>query len=288
MSNDLIEMDGFDGFESGYVDAGDSYSGNILSGTIRLNFTNDAKWIEAVSKELVPPGLMLLVIDEARVVIRFKDKKPEQRVLAPGEKFPDLKALNDAVPKSEWRTDLNGNLVGPWQAQHVLFFLDEKTLDRYSWPTSTTGGTICVEQIVDKVRWMRRYRGERVVPVVQLADTFMKTRYGGASGGRQRPHLIIKRWIRLGGGPELRAPAPVPDKPPPLTDSPSVAPSSATPVAPTSPTVAPVPQTVSEPSLSEDLNDAIPFRTGSADESGRTASALPVQKDNPIEELLDK
>lgn len=216
------EMDGFDGFESGYVGDDGAQSGSIISGTTRLKFTNDYKWVKAESQEMMPPDLELVVVDEARVVIRFNGKVPEQRVLGPGEKFPNLKALNDTVPKEEWKTDFNGNLVGPWQAQHILFLLNEQTLDKYSFPTSTTGGTLCVVAIVDKIKWMRKYRGERVVPVVTLFDTFMKTRFGGAAGGRQRPHLIIKRWIRLGAGTELPAQA----EPKQLTSSPSVAPSS--------------------------------------------------------------
>jgi hypothetical protein len=41
---------------------------------------------------------------------------------------------------------------------------------------------------------MRAFRGLNTYPVVRLSNTFMKTRFGG----RQRPHLEIVRWIRLG------------------------------------------------------------------------------------------
>jgi hypothetical protein len=50
---------------------------------------------------------------------------------------------------------------------------------------------------------MRRFRGQHVFPVVSLSDTFWPTRFGG----RQRPHLEIKRWVMLdGGGNALPAP----------------------------------------------------------------------------------
>jgi hypothetical protein len=51
---------------------------------------------------------------------------------------------------------------------------------------------------------MRRFRGQNVYPVVTLSDTFMPTRFGG----RQRPHLEIKRWITFGDGTALSAAEP--------------------------------------------------------------------------------
>jgi hypothetical protein len=53
---------------------------------------------------------------------------------------------------------------------------------------------------------MRKSRGEKVCAVVTLSDTFMNTQFGG----RQRPHFIVQRWVRLGGGeqPALAAPEP--------------------------------------------------------------------------------
>jgi hypothetical protein len=72
---------------------------------------------------------------------------------------------------------------------------------------------------------MRRTRDLNVHAVVTLGDTFMKTKWGG----RQRPHFKIVRWVRLGGeaGVEVAA------LPPATTP-------------------------VQEPSVSEDLNDALP------------------------------
>lgn len=151
------------------------------------------------------------------------------------------------------RTD--GQPRGPWQAQHVVYFLSPDTMDRFSFPTGTVGGTIAVRELVDKTNWMRRFRGPHVYPVVTLSDTFMHTKFGG----RQRPHFLIKRWVSFGPG-ENALPAPV--EAPNLTAQrlAQFAPPKAeeTPVAPVAPTQ-PGPPTVAEPTTREVLDDEIPF-----------------------------
>jgi hypothetical protein len=76
---------------------------------------------------------------------------------------------------------------------------------------------------------MRKFRGGQVCPVVTLSNTFMNTKFGG----RQRPHLVIKRWIALGGGEQ---PLPAPEA---AAGAPGVT-------------------TVEEPSLAEQMDDEIP------------------------------
>jgi hypothetical protein len=129
--------------------------------------------------------------------------------------------------------------------------LNPATMDRYTWPTGTIGGSIAVRDLVDKTNWMRSFRGSRVYPAVTLSDTFMRTRFGG----RQRPHLIIKRWISL-GPKEPVLPAPATDK------------ALEKPAAETTTGV----RTVEAPSLSEELNDEIPSN-GGVSKKGRTGKA---------------
>jgi hypothetical protein len=194
-----MRVDGFDGYEDATEGAEEQTSGRVLVGD-KILFTTEAKWVGPDGEEL-PRGFELMAADIVRVVNYWsKDGKlveEHTRILAPGEKFPDVSALNDAVPKSEWR-EWQGTLRGPYACQHIVRFLDLATMAKYSWPSpvTTIGSARCVSELADQVKWMRRFRGEAVYPVVTLSDTFMPTRYGG----RQRPHLLIKRWITFGDG----------------------------------------------------------------------------------------
>jgi hypothetical protein len=199
----LPTVDGFDGFEDRHVGGDDEGRVAGVGGDI-LKFSNEATW-ELRDGTQLPPELELIAVDILRIVVKWVDQKPvEQRVLAPGERVPDIEALNAACPKSEWGVDFNNNPRGPWQFQYLVLLLDPKTMDKYRYPTSTAGGAIAIRELVDKCKWMRRYRGEHVYPVITLADKFMNTRFGG----RQRPHFVVVRWVALGGGkPAIEAPS---------------------------------------------------------------------------------
>jgi hypothetical protein len=86
-----------DGFESHHE--GDERPG-VIQGTI-VKFTNEATWVTRDADEL-PADRELIATDIIRVVQKWLDGMPvETRILAPGENFPDLEALNEAAPKSE-------------------------------------------------------------------------------------------------------------------------------------------------------------------------------------------
>ena len=108
--------------------------------------------------------------------------------LKAGEKIPDLEKRNEETPKSEWVEGFDGKPKGPWQAQHIVYLVDPISIDQYTYPTATIGGGIAVRELIDRIIWMRRFRGNAVYPIVQLTTRFMKTRYGGtpASAFRDR------------------------------------------------------------------------------------------------------
>ena len=185
----------------------------------------------------------LIAVDVVRIAQKWVNQEPaETVVLAPDEK-PCIDERNAAAPRSEWGEDFNGNPRGPWQFQLIVYLLDPGTMDRFTYPTGTIGGQIAVRELADKVKWMRRFKGDRVCAVVALSDVFMPTRFGG----RQRPHLAIKRWVALGSG-ALAAPA-----------------TTAIPLA-AQPKVEPLPiETVAEPTLKEEMGgDEIPFHESPA------------------------
>jgi hypothetical protein len=191
------ELDGFAGFEDA-IEGQERERSGLMIGP-RIKFSNDAKWITVDDEEELPNDLELAVVNVKRIITQWgKDGKPVDHIeLAPGQKFPDIAAMNEAVPKSEWR-DGPGGLQGPYQGQNIVYLLDQGTMQFFTWPSAITtiGSAMCVRDIVDRTKWIRRFRGIDTYAVVTLGDKFMHTRFGG----RQRPHFNLKRWERMGEG----------------------------------------------------------------------------------------
>jgi hypothetical protein len=135
-------------------------------------------------------------------------------------------------------------------------------MDRYTFPTGTVGGGIAVRDLAEKTKWMRRIRGDKVCAVVALSNMHMNTRFGG----RQRPHFVVKRWVRFGGDAKPALPGPTPS-PTPI--------GATTEPAKTEPL--PGMQPVSEPTLSEQMGDDSIFFNDSPDPNVPKAASPPVQ-----------
>ncbi len=224
MTDELTRVDGFD-------DDGGNDSTRVIQGE-KWSFTNEGTWVNADEEE-IPRNREVVVVDIARVLQKWIDKTPvETRFLASGEQV-DVEQLNDACQKSEWSEDLNGKPRGPWQIQNVVYLVDMETMQRFTYPTSTVGGSIAITDLKDAVKLMRRFKGGGIYPVVSLAGKHMNTRFGG----RQRPHFQIKRWISFGpDGTALPAASPQG-----LVEHKAAA------------------HVVKEPTLHEEMDDDIPF-----------------------------
>jgi len=282
MSNDIVKkepasIDNFAGWDDG-VEGDDRPQGaGIIQGTL-IKFTNEAKWVTRDGEEL-PAGLELVAVDVARVVQKWWDQRPiETIILEPHQKFPNIEEMNEKTPREEWVEDQNGEPCGPWQAQHILYLLDLKTMEKYTYPTGTTGGRIAVRDLRDKLIWMRKWRGPTTYPMVLLSDTFMKTNWGG----RQRPHLKIVRWVQLGGeGGEVKA---LPPSTPPAAAQQQLDMFAKSANKPTQQTTSqsdlPLNE-VKEPSLAEEMNDEIPdFESEKAESPKVSAPPLPTPRRN--------
>ena len=235
MKKEMAVADGFEGWEDGTEGSDRPEGAGVIQGTL-LKFSNDSTWVTRDDDE-IPADLELVAVDVERVVQKWEAGKPvETIILEPGQKFPDIVAMNEAVPREDWVEGPDGKPRGPWQAQHILYLLDPGAMDKYTFPTGTTGGGIAIRELRDKLVWIRRLRGQNVYAVVTLADTFMKTKFGG----RQRPHFKIVKWTRLGGeGGEVGALPPPPTTPTPASSAPSESP------------------LVPKPSAAEEMNDSI-------------------------------
>jgi hypothetical protein len=67
-----------------------------------------------------------------------------------------LPALNDAIPKSEWGEDFNGNPKGPWQLDYVLFLVDPADGTKLICCNGTAGQRIAYESLKERAVHARR------------------------------------------------------------------------------------------------------------------------------------
>jgi hypothetical protein len=256
------QTDGFGGYEDGIEGDDQQRQSGIIRGAV-LKFLNEGAWVTREGLE-VPPDLELIAVDIGRVVQKWHDQQPIQTiVLQPMQRFPNLEELNASVPRDQWEEGPDGNPRGPWQAQHIVYLLNADTMDRYSVPTGTIGGARAVRDLVDKTRWMRKFRGETVFPKVTLSNTFMKTRFGG----RLRPCFLIKSWVDLSSGEQVEQASPAPQlenmsaqtstekAAPPAPETKAPAPAKPTPVQ----TAKSGARTVEQPTLGEEMRDRIRF-----------------------------
>ena len=101
-----------------------------------------------------------VVTDVAREILRWQDKKVIERITErPGEDFPDVDAMNEAVDRKEWGEDFNGKPVGPYALNFTVYLVDPETGARLICSNSTTGQSIAFGNLRDRVAFMRRLRG---------------------------------------------------------------------------------------------------------------------------------
>jgi hypothetical protein len=203
-SNSLTTVgDGFDGYSDRVEGDNSTQQPQGLIRGNHLKFGATAQW-ERREGETIGPDVKLIVTDIKRAVLKWgpnKNDRPETTIIPPGEPFPDVEAMNEAVPKDQWRQGPAG-LQGPYQSQQAVVLLEPRSMEEFTFTTSSIGGFICVRELVDKVKTMRRYRGP-VSPIVTLGDVPMRTRFGE----RRRPHFNIVDWVRMEGGGEPQQPA---------------------------------------------------------------------------------
>jgi hypothetical protein len=148
----------------------------------------DGNWHDR--DKLVVPS-KLLALTTFTIVQRWRDQKPQETIDGrAGHPLPDVEKLNAKIPESEWEKGINGKRA-PWQRSEVVYLLDETEAQKFTFASGTVGATIAVEELRDRVKWMRVLRGTRVIPIVELANKPMKTRHGVS---KLRPHFKIAGW----------------------------------------------------------------------------------------------
>ena len=98
------EDDGFEGYCDTYVVPQEQANSSIIEGT-RLKFSNEGKWVDSENADF-DTDRELLAVRLLRVVQKWVNNSVvETRILQPHEPWPDLEAMNEACPRSEWRED---------------------------------------------------------------------------------------------------------------------------------------------------------------------------------------
>jgi hypothetical protein len=264
MTNDLtpqeppaIEDDGFHGsFDSGRIIKGSS-----------LKWTDTTHWLDRDG--LVPPS-PLLVVAINELLQKWKNGKAETIVTKP---LPDPKALNDAIPVSEWEVGKDKKAVPPWQHTIAVYFVNVSTGEFYTYAAATVGAHIAFDHLREAVVTMRLLRGTRCMPLVKLAERPFKTKHGM----RRRPHFDVAGWKTPGDDakavpakqtPQLTGPTAATAS---ASEATSVAPAAAPPTAPSTPPRQPKPSIalgtetlatmgdVKPATTSEILNDELPW-----------------------------
>jgi hypothetical protein len=138
----------------------------------------------------------LIVLNTAEALQRWENGRPVETIVKePGKRLPDVDELNAKIPKKRWEKGLDGQPRPPWVKQSIAYLLDPKDASVFTFINGTVGAAIAIGRLKDKVKMMRALRGERVVPVVELSSTPMKTQFGM----KQRPNFAIHEWRNLGG-----------------------------------------------------------------------------------------
>lgn len=198
-----------DGFNTMPVNRGESR--RVIVGT-KIMFTKQGKWINGGTKEPLQEGLKLVVAEIARVIQKWDDDLPVDgctRFLDQYEAVPDLDQWNEEIPKAQWGEGPDGKARGPWAVQWVVYFLDPKSMGKYTFPFNTIGGRMALEALTDATRSKRLItRQPNWYPIVLLRSTiFVSKRFGDIP----RPNFEIVDWVQL--GQDTSAPALAPASP---------------------------------------------------------------------------
>jgi len=122
--------------------------------------------------------------------VKFVDKKVvERRHGKAVEKWvpPEREDLDDK-DLSKWETGLDGKPKDPWSFQHLLPFENLENGEVVIFTTSSIGGQMATEEIVNAYARRLKRAKSRALPIVKLASKDMPTRY---YGNVPRPHFEV-------------------------------------------------------------------------------------------------
>jgi hypothetical protein len=210
------------------------------------------------------PNYRPIVIDIDHGLQHWKDGElVDERFEKPLE---DIDELNKQIPQEQWEIFPSGQRKPPWTHAYKFYLLDDVHGGRATYIANTVGAMIAYADLKDRMKWIRRLRGANTWDRVQLTWAPMPTKH--SPHPKKRPDLKHVEYVTITGGGFT--PLPPTSTPPSLPLGGGAAPPTSAPPTSTPPQTARVSvaqsaqamsrlQRVEEPSLSEDLNDTIPW-----------------------------
>jgi hypothetical protein len=159
----------------------------VIAGAL-LKFV-DGAWSE--SGITMPKGTKLLALSTNTILQRWQGGRVVETITT--KPLPDPAELSAQI--KEWELGPDGTPRAPWVLTFVTYLLNPATCEMFTLANSTIGARIATQTLADRVAWMRKLRGNNVVPEVELSAKPMKTRFGV----KQRPEFKIIGWHLLGG-----------------------------------------------------------------------------------------
>ena len=172
-----------DGWHDAAAEAGERQ----IRGTL-LKFT-DRRWTAGKEAAPVEDGTRLVALATSAMWVRWEDGKPaEYRMREPGRRLPNRDEL-DHLDESLWEEGPGGEPQDPWRNTRLVYLVDPRTAEAYTFSTSSWGGRSAVTDLGDQIVRMRSARPD-AVPIVELRSAEMPTRFGRKS----KPLFKIVGW----------------------------------------------------------------------------------------------
>jgi hypothetical protein len=139
--------------------------------------------------EPLPATTTLVAVSAVTAWVHWDDNRPvEHRVTQVGQTHPYRDELPDQ-DKTKWPPGLNDEPSDPWRDTRYLRLIDPNTGADYTFVTDSFGGRRAVGDLKQQIANVRMAH-PGAMPLVQLASTMMKTRFGQ----KARPDFKIVGW----------------------------------------------------------------------------------------------
>jgi hypothetical protein len=139
--------------------------------------------------ETMPANTTLVAVGVITAWVRWADSRPsEHKVTQPGQSHPYRDELPDQ-DQTKWAFGLNGEPADPWRDTRYLHLIDPNTGADFTFISDSFGGRRAVGDLKQQIANVRSVH-PAAVPLVQLASTMMKTRFGQ----KPRPDFKIVGW----------------------------------------------------------------------------------------------